>query len=153
MKLLLSTFLFSIASALLPVLNLEAYLAVVAAEASNLPALELAVLAGAGQMVGKAVWFYAGRRSLDLSWLRKKMAQPKWAASYVRWHARIHGRPVMAGLITLVSAASGFPPFAVIAVLAGSLRMNLVVFLVTGFVGRTLRFWAVLAGVSLVIGH
>jgi membrane protein YqaA with SNARE-associated domain len=48
---------------------------------------------------------------------------------------------------------TGFPPLAVIAVLAGTLRMNFVIFIVTVFVGRTIRFWLVLAGVSMLFGH
>jgi membrane protein YqaA with SNARE-associated domain len=38
-------------------------------------------------------------------------------------------------------------------VLAGSLGMNVWVFLTTGLLGRILRFWAVLAGVGLLFGH
>jgi membrane protein YqaA with SNARE-associated domain len=48
---------------------------------------------------------------------------------------------------------TGFPPLAVIAVLAGTLRMNFTIFIVTVVVGRTIRFWLVLAGVGLLIGH
>ena len=43
--------------------------------------------------------------------------------------------------------------YAVIAVLAGTLRMNFTVFLGTVLVGRTIRFWLVLAGVGLLFGH
>jgi membrane protein YqaA with SNARE-associated domain len=152
-KLLVGTFLFSIASALIPVLNLEVYLGAVAAKVQHVPSWQLAVIAGGGQMVGKVLWYYAGVHTMKLRWMRKKMETPSWQASYDRWHARIVGRPVYAGAICLAAAFSGFPPFAVIAVLAGSLRMSLWVFIGTGLIGRTLRFWAVLAGVGLVVGH
>lgn len=153
MKLLLGTFLFSVASALVPVLNVEAYLAVVAARAAELSAWQLAFVAGLGQSAGKVIWYYVGLNALRLRSIQRKMETPKWSESYARWHRRIHGRPVVAGLVTFVSAFSGFPPLAVIAVLAGSLRMQFAVFLVTVLVGRTLRFWAVLAGVGLLFGH
>ncbi len=45
-----------------------------------------------------------------------------------------------------------FPPFAIVAVLAGQLRMNLWLFLVVGFVGRTLRFAAFLGGGDVLGG-
>ena len=44
------------------------------------------------------------------------------------------------------SAFSGFPPFAILAVLAGQLRMQLALFLGLGLLGRWLRFTAVLGG-------
>lgn len=153
MKLLLGTFAFSVGSALIPVLNVEAYLAVVAARAEDLGVWELALVAGLGQSIGKIIWYYAGLHSLKLPWMRRKMETPKWAAAYTKWYGRIHGRPVTAGAITFVSSVSGFPPLAVIAVLAGTLRMSFPVFLVTVLAGRTLRFWAVLAGVGVFFGH
>lgn len=153
MKLVIGTFLFSVASALVPILNVEAYLAAVALEARNLSAWQLAAVGAAGQTVGKVLWYVAGIHSLKIRWIRQKMETEKWQLSYERWHERIVGRPVLAGAITFASAVSGFPPLAVIAVLAGTLRMNFAVFLGTVFVGRTIRFWLVLAGVGLFFGH
>lgn len=151
MKLILGTFLYSIGSALVPVLNLEVYLGAVAVKLPSLSSWELGFVAAAGQMVGKAVWFYAGVHTMKIPWMRKKMDKPSWQASYAKWHGRIHGRPAYAALICFVAATAGFPPFAVISVLAGSLRMNFWLFFVTGLAGRTLRFWAVLAGVGFAL--
>lgn len=148
MKLLLGTFLFSIASALIPVLNVEIYLAALPNVEER--AFEFAVVAGTGQTIGKILWFYAGIHSMKVSWLKRKMETEKWQASYQKWHQRIVGRPVLAGAITFVSAFSGFPPLAIIAVLAGSLRMNLPLFIGTTLVGRILRFWLVLEGAEWV---
>jgi membrane protein YqaA with SNARE-associated domain len=152
-KLVLGTFLFSVASALLPILNVEAYLAAVALEAKNLNAWELAMVGGAGQAVGKIIWYYAGVNSMKLPWLRAKLETEKWRASYDKWHERTSGRPFFAGGVVFTSAVTGFPPLAVVAVLAGTLRMNFPIFLVTVLVGRMLRFWLVLAGVGLFVGH
>lgn len=148
MKLLLGTFLFSVASALIPVLNVEIYLAALPNVEER--AFEFAVVAGTGQTIGKILWYYAGVHSMKVSWLKKKMETEKWQASYQKWHRRIVGRPVLAGTICFVSAFSGFPPLAIIAVLAGSLRMNLPVFIGTCLVGRILRFWLVLEGAEWV---
>jgi membrane protein YqaA with SNARE-associated domain len=152
-KLVIGTFLFSVASALVPILNVEAYLAAVAIKAHHLSDWELAAVGGAGQSVGKILWYFAGTQSLRIRWIRQKMETEKWQLSYERWHERIVGRPVFAGAITLTSAITGFPPLAVIAVLAGTLRMNFAIFLGTVFVGRTIRFWLVLAGVGILFGH
>jgi len=152
-RLILGTFLFSIGSALLPILNVEAYLAAVAIKAHNLSDWQLAAVGGAGQGIGKIIWYVTGVHSLKIRWIRQKMETEKWQLSYARWHERIVGRPVLAGAITFASAVSGFPPLAVIAVLAGTLRMNFAIFLATVFVGRTIRFWLVLAGVGLLFSH
>ncbi|MBO9523336.1 MAG: hypothetical protein J7518_17540 [Nocardioidaceae bacterium] len=150
MKLILGTFLFSVASALIPILNVEAYLAIVAAKLDGLDPWLLASIGAAGQAVGKVLWYYAGYHSLKMRWMQKKMDTEKWQAAYDKWHARIGGKPVLAGLITFASSVTGVPPLAVIAVIAGALRMNFVIFLVTVVAGRTLRFWLVLEGVGVV---
>jgi len=152
-KLIIGTFFFSVASALLPILNVEAYLAAVALKAHNLSDWQLAAVGGAGQGVGKILWYLAGTQSLRIRWIRQKMETEKWQLSYEKWHERIVGRPVLAGAISFTSAVTGFPPLAVIAVLAGTLRMNFTIFIVTVFAGRTIRFWLVLAGVGLLFGH
>ena len=148
MSLILGTFLFSIASALIPILNLEIYLGALPNAQDR--ALELAVVAGIGQTLGKVVWYYAGVHSMKLPWLAKKMEAEKWQLSYQRWHERIVGRPWLAGTIVFGSGISGFPPLAVIAVLAGSLRMNFMLFLGTVLAGRIARFWLVLEGAEWV---
>jgi membrane protein YqaA with SNARE-associated domain len=147
-KLILGTFFFSIASALIPVLNLEVYLSAI--PDGHHSALLVACAAGAGQTVGKVIWYFAGMHSMKVAWLRKKMETEKWQLAYAKWHERIVGRPVLAGAISFGSAVSGFPPIAIIAVLAGSLRMNLALFISTVLVGRVIRFWLVLEGAGFV---
>lgn len=144
MTAIVSTLLVGVLSALVPLVNIEAYLAVAAAEVST-PAVLLAAVGAVGQMVGKLLWYQAGVSSARVPWLGRKMQQPKWKARLEKWRARTAGRPFFTGVLLFVSAFIGFPPYAVIAALAGVLRANLVVFLVTGLVGRFLRFWAVLA--------
>ena len=135
-----------IASALLPFVNIEAYLGV----RGTLPGLDgvwaLGLVAAFGQMIGKTVWYYLGANALAWGWVRKKVETPKAQARLEIWRARTHDRPFAAGVLTFVSASTGFPPFAILAVLAGQLRMNLAVFLVLGLLGRWLRFAAVLGG-------
>jgi membrane protein YqaA with SNARE-associated domain len=141
----IGTFFFCVASALLPILNVEIYLIGIADQVPHAP---YAIIAAAGQTIGKVIWFYAGIHAMKVPWLRRKMETEAWQASYTKWHDRIVGRPWMAGLICFASALTGFPPLAVIAVLAGTFRMNFFVFLGTIFVGRAIRFYVCLASGS-----
>lgn len=144
----LALLLIGIASALIPVINIEAYLTVRASVASVHGIWSLTLVAAVGQMLGKIVWYYLGANSLSWGWVRRRVERPKNAARLELWRSRTHDRPVAAGGLVLVSAFTGFPPFAVLSVLAGQLRMNLALFLGLGLVGRWLRFATVLGGAA-----
>jgi len=147
-KLLLSTFGFSFASALLPLLNAEVYLGAVGTQTTVAASLALALVAAAGATLGKVVWYVVGKRSVDSTWVKKKLDQPKVRESYDRWEERTRGRPWYSAGVLFVSSSLGLPPLLVIAVLAGSLHMRLSVFVLSCFVGRAVRFYAILAGVA-----
>lgn len=142
----------SIASALLPLINLEVYLVGLAAVRDSTGVWFLATVAGVGQMVGKVVWYYLGANSLRWRWVARRVDTPKGRATLERWQRRTHERPVVGALLLFASAVGGFPPFALVAVLAGQLRMNVALFLVVGGVGRTLRFAAFLGGAEWLTG-
>lgn len=133
-------------SALVPLVNMEAVLGVRGSVAGVGSIWLLSFAAGLGQMLGKLVWYYLGANSLSWGWVRRRMESPKAAERLERWRRRTHERPVVAGALVLVSAVSGFPPFAILAVLAGQLRMHVGLFFVLGLIGRWLRFAAVLGG-------
>jgi len=130
---ILGTFVYCIGSAVIPVMHAEAYL--ITASALTPPALAWAMViaATAGQMVGKVAMYWAGRGALRLpsERMRRRLAAVR---------ARYEGhRGVGNGLIFL-SASSGLPPFYVIAVAAGMLRVPLGSFISFGTAGRFLRF-------------
>ncbi len=150
MRLLLLTFGFGVVSAVIPLFNMEAYISVVYANSSANSALLLAFVGSFGQNVGKLVWYYICRGALDIPWLKRRMDTPRRQASFEKWRDFVQGRPFVSGLLTFVSAAIGFPPFFAMAMVAGTLRMNVVVFFVAGLLGRTLFFWAWLTGVGLI---
>jgi membrane protein YqaA with SNARE-associated domain len=134
------------ASALVPLVNIEAYLGVRGSVGSIENVWVLGLVAGFGQMVGKVIWYYLGASSLHWGWVRRRVETPKAQARLETWRTRTHERPVVAGALVFVSAFSGFPPFAILAVLAGQLRMQLALFFGLGLAGRWLRFTAVLGG-------
>lgn len=136
------------ASALVPFINIEAYLGVRASMADDVGPWQLSLVAAIGQMVGKVIWYYLGASSLSWGWIRRKIEKPKQKARLLKWQSRTHDRPVLAGTLVFVSALSSLPPFLIFAVVAGQLRMNLPLFCVLGLLGRWLRFVVILGGVG-----
>ena len=136
----------SFASALVPLVNVEAYLGVRASIGGLDSVWALGLVAALGQMLGKLVWFYLGANALSWGWIRRRVETPRAQARLATWQARTEQRPVLSGGLVLLSAFSGFPPFAIVAVLAGQLRLHVGSFFVLGLLGRWLRFVAVLGG-------
>lgn len=135
-------------SALVPLVNIEAYLGVRGSVGSMHSIWVLGFAAALGQMVGKLVWYYLGANSLSWRWVRKRMDTPKAMERLETWRTRTATRPVVAGALVLVSAFTGFPPFAILSVLAGQLRMHVGLFFGLGLAGRWLRFAGVLGGAA-----
>jgi membrane protein YqaA with SNARE-associated domain len=133
----LATFVYCVASGFIPVVNAELFLVGVASIAprESLPAI--AVLAAAGQMVAKCGMYLGGRGVVSLPKGKRKEDLERWHERVERWRSK--------DLLVLVSAAVGLPPFFVTSILAGTLRLPFVRFLVAGFLGRLLRFGAVVA--------
>lgn len=133
----LATFLYCIASGFIPVVNAELFLVAVAAAAprSALPAV--ALLAAAGQMVAKSGMYLGGRGVVRLPGGRRKADLEAIRARVERWRSK--------DLLVFVSASVGLPPFFATAILAGTLRLAFPRFLVAGFLGRAVRFGAIVA--------
>ena len=148
--LLWSAFGASIASALVPLINIEAILVVAAGREPQL-VLGLVVAATLGQMVGKLLWYWGGMHVDRAPWVHRQLQKPKAKASLETWHARAEGRPWFTAGLLFVSASTGIPPYAVTAVLAGTLRVPFWIFMVTGLLGRGLRFLAVVTGTSSLV--
>jgi membrane protein YqaA with SNARE-associated domain len=142
----------AVVSALVPLVNIEAYLGVRGSVGSLHSIWLLGFAAALGQMLGKLVWYYLGANSLSWAWVRRKMDKPKAQERLVRWQRRTAARPLLAGTLVFASAFSGFPPFAIVSVLAGQLRMNVALFFGLGLAGRWLRFAGVLGGAEWLAG-
>ena len=152
MTLILSTVLVSIVSALVPVVNIEVYLGVLATQINPASAIPVAASAGVGQTLGKLVWYAIAAQSMDSRWIRKKLAQEKWRRRYETWHHRLGERPALGGSVLLASSLIGLPPLLIMAVVAGSLRISMWVFVPTIVIGRAARFYLVLMGVDFALG-
>lgn len=139
----------AVVSALLPLINIEAVIALAATQGDS-PWWVIVAVSAVGQMSGKLVWYYGGRELDRFSFVSRRMRRPRAAAALERWRARSEGRPWFTAGLLLASSALGLPPYAVISVVAGALRVPVVVFLATGLVGRLLRFWFVIGGATAI---
>ena len=140
----------SIASALIPLINIEAILAVSISQSPS-ATWGLVIAATVGQMLGKILWYWGGMHIDRAGWVSRQLEKPRARATLDTWHQRAEGRPWFTAGLLFVSAAIGFPPYAVTAVLAGILRVPFWIFLATGLLGRGLRFWAVVGGTTSLL--
>jgi membrane protein YqaA with SNARE-associated domain len=150
--LVLATFGVGFASALIPFVNMEAYLVGVGIDVDEFTwaSVALGVVAAAGQTVGKAVWYELGRRSMSWSWMRRRMNKPAWRQRYEKVRLRVADRAWVGAVLVLTSAVTGFPPLAIMAVLSGQLELDRRVFYAATFVGRSVRFVGLLGGATLL---
>jgi membrane protein YqaA with SNARE-associated domain len=150
-KLILTTLVVAFGSAIIPFINIEAYLAAVGAAIQDVGVWWVALAAAVGQTIGKVALYHASGWVMRLPWIRKKMATPKWTASYERWSQRVQERPNQTALLLFASASLGFPPLYVMAVLAGQLKVRMWIFVSTCLTGRYLRFLVILGAADWFI--
>ena len=140
----------SIGSALIPLINIESILAVSVTQAPD-HMWGLVLAATVGQMLGKVLWYWGGMHVDRAPWVHRQLEKPRTRASLETWHARAEGRPWFTAGLLFVSASTGIPPYAVTAVLAGTLGVPFWLFLVTGLLGRAIRFADVVKGTSSLL--
>ena len=148
MKLAIGSLLYSILSSVVPIFNIEVYLAALATQIEREDALLLAVVAGLGQALGKLVWYWSVARSMDMHWLKKRLETPKREAQLKKWEDRIAGRPWFGGGVTFLSGLIGVPPLLVMGVAAGAVKMNVPLFFFAIWIGRGLQSYVILAGLA-----
>ena len=133
MWLVLGTYFFCVGSGFIPVMNAEAYLLVVSATSSPATIVPLILAAGFGQMTAKTAMYFAGRGviSLPLGKYRERLDATSQKLSKSK---------LGPGGFVLVSASTGLPPFYVVSILAGTVRIPFLVYFVPGTIGRLTRF-------------
>lgn len=149
--LILCTFLVSIISAMCPLVNIEMYIAGVAALGKNFGVFPMAVAAGAGATIGKLIWYQVGSSSMRWPFIARKMEAPKFKNAFAKVQAQIDRRAWMGMAMLLLSSTFGLPPLAIMSVLCGQLKFNRIAFGVTVLLGRVARFAVVLGGSAWLV--
>jgi membrane protein YqaA with SNARE-associated domain len=137
--LLLSCFLLSIVSALVPWVNGEILLLSLSAFAASPTHLAgLVLLASAGQMTGKCALYWTGRGVIPLK-------KGRIADKLNSWRGRFEQSSSKPMVLVFISAVFGVPPFYVITILAGVFRLRFGRFVAIGICGRLLHFGALVS--------
>lgn len=130
-----ATFLFALASGIIPfVLSIELYLLAVATLTDASP-VAIIGLATAGQSLAKLILYLVGRGALNIKWVERAAAS-KAAGVFAK-------RPGSSLRLVAFSSVTGFPPLYGVSLLAGSIRLPLIAFMVIVTIGRVIRFGAV----------
>jgi membrane protein YqaA with SNARE-associated domain len=132
----LSTFTGCLVGGMLPFMNTEVLVLSAAALAPSSAALPLIVAATCGQMLGKVVLYVAARGSVSFSRVRA-------SERVQRVLERIRPRDGVSGALLFASASVGVPPFYVVSIACGAVRVGLARFVLLGTCGRALRMAAV----------
>jgi membrane protein YqaA with SNARE-associated domain len=151
---LLTSMGFGVVSAVVPVVNAEAYV-ITSQVAALAGAVPIAVGVGIGQMVGKLLLFLSVRRGREFAIFRRRRSEgPRRPAGPMRTRLRafsarlleLVGQPRWGLPIVLLAAVVGVPPLYAVALLAGATRMPVLGFALTVLVGRVARFLLVATG-------
>jgi membrane protein YqaA with SNARE-associated domain len=127
----------TLASALFPWVNAELIALSLPAVAPSKPSLFFLVLVvTAGQMSGKCLLYWASRKG-------NRILPERASIALLKWRARLEARPRQATALVFISAIFGLPPFYLMTLLAGALRMNFLKFAAAGTAGRLVHFGAI----------
>lgn len=137
---------FGVGSALLPVVNAEAY-ALVRAGQSVWGALLVVLALAIGQTAGKLVLFEAARRGSGLLRPRKPVSERR--SRWAQRAATLLTDNRTAAPAVLASALVGLPPLAAVSIAAGAAGQSRRLFLSLCLAGRTVRFGLVALPVLL----
>jgi membrane protein YqaA with SNARE-associated domain len=130
---ILGTFVYCVASAVIPVFHAEAYLITMSALLPPAFGVPLVLAATVGQMIGKSAMYYMGRGVVRLPGERMR----RFMAKAEEWG---RSRPGIEGSLVFVSASTGFPPFYVTSIACGMLKVRFATFFALGLLGRLVRF-------------
>ncbi len=151
---LLTSIGFGTVSAIIPIVNAEAY--VIASQMSAVAGpIPIAIGLAIGQTVGKLLLFFGVRQGKELSFVKHRREVLKQRpVGPTRARIRAAGAKLLDlvgqerwGLpIVFIAAVIGFPPLYAVALLAGATTMSPVWFGLTVLVGRLCRFLLVATG-------
>jgi membrane protein YqaA with SNARE-associated domain len=131
-----ATLIVAFISGFLPFVNIEIWMvAAGAVGADKYPLWTLGVTAGFGQMMAKST-LYWGAHSAWQSRAGRRFSRERVEALTERMRAM---SPWTLNATNFLSALVGLPPFLLVSILAGVVRMRFWQFYATGLIGRTLR--------------
>lgn len=133
----LATFVTCFVSGVFPLVNAEVFLLAVAAVAPGPPPWLIVLVAATGQIIAKSLLYLGGAGVIRLPRGKRREDIERLRARVERWRSK--------DLLVFVSAATGLPPFFVLSILAGSMRLPFGRFAAAGFAGRIVRFTVVVA--------
>lgn len=133
-QLFLTTLGFAFLSGFLPFVNIEAYLLGAVVLGGVADSLVLILASTLGQMAAKCLLYLSARGLVTLPLKKRPMKGME------DLQARLSRRRSYSTGLLFVSAFTGLPPFYALSVLAGTVRIPFVLFLLSGFAGRLLRF-------------
>jgi membrane protein YqaA with SNARE-associated domain len=134
----LTTFGVSLVSALIPFINIEAYLVGVAT-LTPIGGWPVVLITTLGQMVGKVILYYGGLKGL-------RPYAGRFQAKLEKAEAAMNRHKAGPDVVVLASAVTGIPPFYGVSVIAGMMRLPLGRFLLIATPARLLRFAAFFFG-------
>lgn len=137
---------YTVVSAVVPWFNAEVMvLSLPALAHSQLQLAALVLVATAGQMTGKIAVYWTGRGA-------GKLPKKKTAEAIERWRQRFERNPKSASGFVFLSSAVGIPPFYVMSLVAGALKLGFGRYFFYGTCGRLVRFALVAFVPYLVVG-
>ena len=131
-------------SALVPVMATEPLLLGLAAAVPPALVIPITLLATATHMAAKAM-VYLGSRNLE------KVVSPQKRLLIERMCTRLDRRRAVQNGTVFISAITGLPPFYAVAMAGGVLRIPFSSFLILGFLGRAIRFGALVFAPQLLL--
>ncbi len=150
---------YGLVSAIVPIINAEAY--VVASQVTAVAgAVPVAVGIALGQTAGKVAMFYAVREGRQIPSVKARRAERRArpaSPNRLRWRAfvdrllQLIGDPKWGLPTTLLAAFVGLPPLYAVALIAGATKMNGGWFTAMVFVGRLLRFVFIALGIDWAV--
>jgi membrane protein YqaA with SNARE-associated domain len=151
---LLTSIGFGVVSAIIPIVNAEAY--IIASQMSAVAGpIPIAIGIAIGQTIGKLLLFFGVREGKELSFVKHRREMRKHrpvGPTRARLRAAaaklldLVGQERWGLPIVLVAAVIGFPPLYAVALLAGATTMRALWFGITVFIGRLARFLLVASG-------
>ena len=140
----LTTFVVSLVSGLVPLINIETYLVAVAT-LTPAPAWPVILITTLGQMVAKVILYQAGRYGL-------RPLAGRYPGKLERAEQALRKHRTGPDVVVLASALTGFPPFYGVSVAAGVVRLSLARFLLVATPARLVRFALVFFAPRLIKG-